>query len=160
VVPTERDHLQITLIDPSRQLPDLQLIALTNRPELASYQALVQAAANRIRREKGRMFLPTVLINGFQTPDEMIQGGIFGLGTNTKLNQWMGRDDISLQLVWELEALGIANLARIKEQRGEQSRAIIDFLRIQDMVAADVTRAQADLQSAAARVQQADRALR
>ena len=45
VVPLEHDHLQITLIDPARPLPDLHVIALTNRPELASYQALVQAAA-------------------------------------------------------------------------------------------------------------------
>ena len=157
VVPLEHDHLQITLIDPARPLPDLHVIALTNRPELASYQALVQAAVARIRRERGRMFLPTVLINGFQTPNEMIEAGIFGIGTNNKLNQWAGRDDVSLQLMWELEGLGIGNLARIKEQRGEQSKAIIDFFRIQDMVAADVTGAQADLQSAAARVEQADR---
>jgi outer membrane protein TolC len=160
VVPLEHDHLQVTLIDPARPLPDLHVIALTNRPELASYQALVQAATARIRRERGRMVLPTVLLNGFQTPDELIQAGIFGIGTNSKLNQFTGRDDVSIQLMWELEALGIGNLARIKEQRGEQSKAIIDFFNIQDMVAADVTRAQADLQSAAARVDQADRSLR
>ena len=76
------------------------------------------------------------------------------------MNQWAGRDDVSLQLIWELEGLGIGNLARIKEQRGEQSKAIIDFFNIQDMVAADVTRTRRDLQSAAARVSQADRALR
>ena len=160
VVPLEHDHLQVTLIDPARPLPDLHAIALTNRPELASYQALVQAAVARIRRERGRMLLPTVLLNGFQTPDEMIQAGIFGIGTNDKMNQWAGRDDVSMQLMWELEGLGLGNLARIKEQRGEQSKAIIDFFNIQDMVAADVTRAQADLQSAAARVSQAERALR
>ncbi len=160
VVPLEHDHLQVTLIDPARPLPDLHVIALTNRPELASYQALVQAATARIRRERGRMLLPTVLLNGFQTPDEMIQAGVFGIGTNRNLNQWDGRDDVSMQLMWELDAMGIGNLARIKEQRGEQSKAIIDFFNIQDMVAADVTRAQADLQSAAARVSQADRSLR
>jgi outer membrane protein TolC len=160
VVPLEHDHLRVTLIDPARPLPDLHVVALTNRPELASYHALVEAAVARIRREKGRMVLPTVLVNGFQTPDELIQAGIFGIGPNNKLNQWTGRDDVSLQLMWELEALGLGNLARIKEQRGEQSRAIIDFFNIQDMVVADVTRAQADLQSAAARVDQAERALR
>jgi outer membrane protein TolC len=160
VVPLEHDHLQVTLIDPARPLPDLHVIALTNRPELASYQALVQAATARIRRERGRMLLPTVLLNGFQTPDELLQAGVFGIGTDSKLNQFTGRDDVSIQLMWELEALGIGNLARIKEQRGEQSKAIIDFFNIQDMVAADVTRAQADLQSAAARVDQADRSLR
>jgi outer membrane protein TolC len=160
VVPLEHDHLQITLIDPARPLDDLIPVGLTNRPELASHQALVQAVAARIRRERGRILLPSILINGFQTPDELIQAGIFGMGPNNKLNQWAGRDDLSYQVMWELEAFGIGNLARIKEQRGEQSRAIIELFKTQDMVAADVTRAQARLQSAAARVSQADRALR
>ena len=160
VVPLEHDHLQVTLIDPGRELADLHMVALTNRPELESHQALIQAALQRIRRERGRMLLPTALINGFQTPDEMIQAGIFGIGTNNKLNQWTGRDDFSFQLMWQLEALGIGNLARIKEQRGEQSKAIIDFFDTQDKVAADVTKSQADLQSAAARVTQAERGLR
>ena len=44
VEPLEHDHLQVTLIDPARPLDDLIPIALTNRPELASQQALVQAA--------------------------------------------------------------------------------------------------------------------
>src|SRR5262249_53383789 len=61
---------------------------------------------------------------------------------------------------WQLEGFGIGNLARIKRQRGQQSRAIIEFRKTQDMVAADVLRALARVQSAAARIQQADRALR
>ena len=160
VDPLEHDHLQITLIDPARPLDDLIPVGLTNRPELASHQAIVQAVANRIRREKGRMLLPSILINGFQTPMELIQAGIFGMGSNSSMNQWVGRDDLSYQPLWQLEAVGIGNLARIKEQRGEQSMAIIELFKTQDMVAADVTRAQARLQSAAARVTQADRALR
>ena len=90
----------------------------------------------------------------------MLQAGIFGLGPNSSLNQWVGRDDFSIQPLWQLEAFGIGNLARIKEQRGNESMAIIEFFKTQDMVAADVTRAQARVQSAAARVLQADRALR
>ena len=160
VVPLEHDHLQITLIDPARPLDDLIPVGLTNRPELASYQALVQAVAARIRREKGRILLPSILLNGFQTPGEFLQAGIFGLGPNSSLNQWVGREDVSVQFLWQLDALGIGNLARIKEQRGEQSRAIIESFKTQDMVAADVTRAQARLQSATARVTQADRSLR
>ena len=96
VVPLENDHLQITLIDPARTLDDLIPVALTNRPELGSQQALVQAVAARIRRERGRMLLPSILINGFQTPYEMIQAGIFGLGPNSSLNQWTGRVDLEL----------------------------------------------------------------
>ena len=160
VVPLEHDHLQVTLIDPNRSYDDLMPIALTNRPELASRAALVQAAMNAVRREKMRPLTPQILINGFQTPNELIQGGMFGLGPNNTMNQWAGRADVSLQPLWQLDAMGIGNLARIKAVRGMQSLAIIDLYRLQDMVAAEVTRAVARLQSATARVSQADRALR
>ena len=90
----------------------------------------------------------------------LLQAGVFGLGANSSLNQWAGRDDVSLQLVWQLDAFGIGNLARIKDQRGEQSQTIVQLYRMQDTVAAEVTEAHARLQSAAARVSQADRSLR
>ena len=59
VVPLEHDHLQLTLIDPAQPLPELQKIALTNRPELASRRELVQAAAERIRRRRCARFSPS-----------------------------------------------------------------------------------------------------
>ncbi len=158
--PLEHDHAQITLVDPGCPLDDLMVVALTNRPELASRKALVKATVEMIRREKARPFTPNILLNGFQTPNEMLQAGIFGLGPNSSLNQWVGRDDFSIQPMWQLESFGIGNLARIKGQRGQESLALIDFYRAQDMVAGDVTRAQARVQSAAVRVLQADRALR
>jgi outer membrane protein TolC len=160
VVPLEHDHAQLTLIDPGRPLDELMPIALTNRPELASHQAMVRAMTEAIRREKWRPLLPNVHLNGFQTPYEMIQAGIFGLGPNSSLNQWSGRLDFSVQPLWQLEGLGIGNLARIKQQRGMESGAMIAFFKAQDGVAADVTRAQARVQAAAAQVYQADRTLR
>ena len=160
VVPLEHDHTQVTLIDPGRSLDDLMPVAINNRPELASRRALVEAAGVAIQREKMRPFLPLVLVNGFQTPGMLLQAGIFGLGPNSSLNQWRGRSDVSLQLMWQLESFGIGNLARIKRQRGTQSRAVADLYQTQDMVAADVTRALARVQSGAARVLQADRSLR
>ncbi len=135
-------------------------IALTNRPELASRRALVEAAEVGVRREKARPFIPQVALNGFQTPMELLQAGIFGLGPNSSLNQWMGRDDFSVQPLWQLQNLGFGNLAQIKAQRGMESLAIIDLYDAQDMVAEEVNRAHARLQSAAVRVVQADRALR
>ena len=161
VEPMERDHVQITLIDPGRSLEELMPIALTNRPDLSSRQAMVKAADYGIRREQARMFLPSVELTGFQSPGGMlIQAGIFGLGPNSSLNQWTGREDVSVQLMWQLEGFGIGNLARIKRQRGQQSEAIVDLRTTQDMVAADVNRALARAQSATARVLQADRSLR
>ncbi len=160
VEPLEHDHTQVTLIDPCRSLDDLMAVALTNRPEVASRRALVQAAGARVQREKMRPLLPIVMINGFQSAGEYIQAGLFGLGPNSSLNQWRGREDVSIQCVWQLENFGLGNLAKIKNQRGSESRAIIDLRNAQDMVAGEVTRAQARVQSAAARVLQADRALR
>jgi outer membrane protein TolC len=160
VVPLEEDHLQITLIDPARPLDELMPIALRNRPELASSRALIGAAEEGIRREKMRPLLPIVMINGFQSAGMYLQAGIFGLGPNSSLNQWVGRDDPSVQLIWQLEGFGIGNLARIKKQRGIESDANIQLRRTQDLVAADITRALARVQSAAGRVTQADRALR
>jgi outer membrane protein TolC len=161
VIPLEHDHLQLTLIDPAQPLPDLQKIALTNRPELSARRALIQAAGERIRREKMRPFLPIILVNGFQASGGMLlQAGVFGLGANSSLNQWVGRNDVSLQLVWQFDAFGIGNLARIKDQRGEQSQTIVQLYRAQDQVVTEVTEAHARLQAAAARVGQADRSLR
>ncbi|HEY2156051.1 MAG TPA: hypothetical protein VGH33_10510, partial [Isosphaeraceae bacterium] len=114
----------------------------------------------RVHRERMRPVLPIVMINGFQAPNEYLQAGIFGLGQNKSLNQWTGRDDPSLQLIWQLEGFGIDNLARIKKQRGDQSRAVIDLFKAQDRVVGEVTRAHAQLQSATARVTQAERSLR
>ncbi|MHB1557935.1 MAG: TolC family protein [Isosphaeraceae bacterium] len=161
VTPLEPDHLQITLIEPGRPLDDLMPIAMTNRPEIASRRATVEAATAAVRREKMRPMLPGIALNGYQSPGGMlIQAGIFGLGPNSSLSQWTGREDVSIQLVWQLENLGFGNLAMIKRQRGEQSRATVVLFRAQDMVAADVMRAHARLQSAAVRVIQADRAMR
>ncbi len=114
VVPIEHDHLQLTLIDPDRPYDELMPIALANRPELVSRAALIGAATNTVRREKMRPLTPQILINGFQTPNELIQGGMFGLGPNNTMNQWAGRADVSLQPLWQLDALGIGNMARIK----------------------------------------------
>ena len=141
VEPLEHDHVQITLIDPGRSLDDLMPVALTNRPELASRQALVKAAEVAIRREKARPLIPNVVLNGFQTPFEMLQAGIFGFGPNSSLNQWVGRDDFSIQPLWQLQNLGFGNLALIKRQRGMESLAIIEFFEAQDMVAAEVNQA-------------------
>ncbi len=160
VEPLAHDPAPITLIDPARGVDDLMPIALSTRPELAARRALAQAAEIDVRREKMRPALPLVLLNGFQSAGMLIQGGIFALGPNSSMNQWAGRDDVSIQLMWQLEGFGIGNLARIKERRGLESQAVIDLRRSQDRVAADVNRALARVQSAAARVVQADRALR
>ncbi len=160
VEPLEHDHLQVTLIDPERSLDDMIPIALTNRPELASHQALVQATLVSIRQEKLRPFLPAALFNGFQTPYELIEVGGYGVGNGGKLNIWSGRDDVSMQFINYADGMGLRNLAWVKAARGMSSQAIVQLFQLQDSIAAEVTRTQADLQSAAARIVQAEREVR
>lgn len=160
VEPLEHDHLQVTLIDPDRSLDDLIPIALSNRPELASHQALVQATLVSIRQEKLRPLLPSALLNGFQTPYELIEVGGYGVGNGGNLNIWSGRFDGSAQFLNYFDGLGLRNLAWIKAARGMSSQAIVQLFQLQDSIAADVTRTQADLQSAAARIAQAEREVR
>jgi outer membrane protein TolC len=160
VEPLEHDHLQVTLIDSDRSLDDLIPIALTNRPELASQQALVQATLVSIRQEKLRPLLPSALLNGFQTPYELIEVGGYGVGNGGNLNIWSGRFDGSAQFLTYADGLGLRNLAWIKEARGMSSQAIVQLFKLQDSIAAEVTRTQADLQSAAARIVQAEREVR
>ena len=159
--PLEHDHLQITLIDPSRGLDELIPIGLTNRPELAANQAEIKAALVRIRQEKMRPVLPSVILTGFQTPGGMApQASIFGTGHGGKMNNWGFRDDVSAQLIWQWTSFGFGNAAMIKKRRGEQSEAIAKLAQAQDTVAAEINEAQARVQSAAARVVQAERSLR
>jgi len=160
VEPLEPDHLQITLIDPGRSLDELMPIALTNRPELASQQAQVQAALVNIRREKMRPFLPIPMLQGFQTPYEQLEFGANGIGRGNKMNLWYPRVDITPGMMFQFEALGMGNAAMVKWMRADASGTMVQLFRAQDMVAADVTRSQARLQSAAARVVQAERELR
>ncbi|HET6880870.1 MAG TPA: TolC family protein [Pirellulales bacterium] len=159
--PLERDHLQITLLDASRPLDDLIAMGLRNRPELAAYQAEIKAAIVRIRQEKMRPLLPTVLITGWETPGGMVpEASFFGTGRGSKFNNWDFRDDVSTQFMWQLDSFGFGNLALVKKRRGEQSQAIAKLMQAQDTVAAEVNQAQAQVQSAAARVVQAERSLR
>lgn len=159
--PLEHDHLQITLLDPSRPLDQLMAIGLLNRPELSAHQAEIKAALVRIRQEKMRPLLPSVLLTGWETPGGMVpEASIFGTGRGRLLNNWDFRDDISAQLMWQWDSFGFGNLAHIKKRRGEQSQAIAKLMRAQDAVAAEINQAQTLVQSTAAKVVQAERSLR
>jgi hypothetical protein len=120
----------------------------------------VQASLTNIRKEKLRPFLPILMLNGFQTPYEQLQFGANGIGRNGTMNNWSARDDIAPGMMFQFESMGMGNAAMVKWMRGEASAAMVQLFRAQDMVAADVTRSQARLQSAAARVAQAERELR
>jgi outer membrane protein TolC len=161
VQPVEPPHLQITLVSLDCPVDDLIPVALTNRPELAAQQALVQAALERLRQERIRPLVPSVLLRGASTPvTGTLAGGLFGGGSNSSLDNWGGRSDIDLQVLWQLQNLGFGNHALVKERRSEHEQSVIELFRIQDRVAAEVAQAHAQARSAAARAVQAESGLR
>ena len=129
VEPLEPPHLRVTLIGVEQPLEELIGIGLTNRPELAGQQALVQQTVERIRQEKLRPFLPNVQVVGNSTPQTTFAGGLFGGGPNDEMGSFGSRFDVDVELVWELKELGFGNQALIRQRQAENDVARLELLR-------------------------------
>jgi outer membrane protein TolC len=161
VDPVEPPNLQVTLVALDRPVDELIPVGLTNRPELAAQQAIVRATLEQLRQERIRPLVPSILLRGSSTNvTGTLAGGYFGGGRNDNLNQFGARGDFDIQVLWELQNLGFGNRARVNERRAENQLAILESLRIQDRVAAEVTQAYAQGQEAAVRVGDAQAELR
>lgn len=161
VEPLEPPHLQVTLLPPDQPVDDLVAVALTNRPELAAQQALVQATLARLRQERLRPLIPSVLLRGNATnPAGTLSSGYFGGGINDQLSAFGGRNSIDVQVLWELQNLGLGNRARINERRAENQLSMVELFRLQDRVAAEAAQAHAQVVSAAERVREAETGVR
>jgi outer membrane protein TolC len=163
VVPLEPAHLRVTLISPQERVDDLIPIGLTNRPELASQQALVQAALARIKQERMRPLIPSLVLQGGpgpSAPGNYLMGGLFGSDAHGAGDPWSLRSDVSVGLVWGLDNLGFGNHALVRERRAEQQQVLVELFRIQDLVAAEIVRAQAQMRFAAERMTRAEFGLR
>jgi outer membrane protein TolC len=157
VEPLEPPHLTVALIAGERSVDDLVTLALTNRPELAAQQALVQASLAQLRQERLRPLVPSILLRGASTnPAGTLGGGYFGGGVNDSLNHFNARSDFDLQVLWELQNLGLGNRARVNERRAENKAAMLELLRLEDRVAAEVVQAHAQVRSAADRLTEAE----
>jgi outer membrane protein TolC len=153
--------LAVTLTGLDRPVDELIPLALMNRPELAAQQALVQATLERLRQERLRPLVPSVLLRGSSTPvTGTLAGGLYGGGPNDFMGNFGARSDFDLQVVWEFQNLGLGNRARVNERRGEHQLSILELFRIQDQVAADVVQSYTLAQSAAGRIKEAEDELR
>ena len=62
------------------------------------------------------------------------------------------RFSVDLQAVWELQNLGFGNRAQVREREGQQRQALLELLRTQDLVTAEIVQAQAEMQRATRRL--------
>jgi outer membrane protein TolC len=161
VQPLEPPHLRVTLVDGERKIDELIPIALMNRPELASQQALVQATLEKLREERLRPLIPSVLLRGASTPvTGTLAGGVFGGGRNDDLSHFSGRGDFDLQVLWEFQNLGFGNRAKLRERRAENQTSVLELFRLQDRIAAEVAKAHAQVSSANSRASDAEKELK
>ena len=54
------------LISPGQEVDNLIPVGLTNRPELGASQAMVQATLVRLKQEKMRPLIPSLVLQGLQ----------------------------------------------------------------------------------------------
>jgi outer membrane protein TolC len=159
--PVEPPHLRVTLLPLDKPVDDLIPVALTNRPELASQQALVQASLRLLRLEKMRPLVPSILLRGWSTPvTGTLAFGYFGGGLNSNLSNFNVRQDWDIQALWTLQNFGLGNRALIKQRAAENQVALTELFRVQDRVAAEVVQAYAQAQTAEARIHEAEAELR
>jgi outer membrane protein TolC len=157
VQPLEPPHLRVTLVSTDQPVDDLIRVGLTNRPELATQQALVQATLEQLRQEKLRPLIPSILLRGASTPvTGTLAGGLYGGGPNSDLSHFGARMDLDLQVLWKLDNLGFGNQALVRQRRADNQLAVLELFRTQDRVAAEVAQAYAQAQSAAARLGDAE----
>jgi outer membrane protein TolC len=158
-IPLEPPHLQVTVIPLQETVDALIPIGLTNRPELESQQAIVQATLIKLRQERMRPFIPSLVLQSSATPTGYLGAGAFGTGSSS-LNSWSGRSEWDAEMVWQFKNLGFGNRGLVTQRRGEQRQALVELFRIQDTVAAEVTQAHAQVQAAAVRVRRAEAGLK
>ena len=160
VEPMEPPHLRVSLLRLDVALDELITRALTNRPELATHQALVQATLHRLRQEQLRPLVPSLLLRGAATNPDTMAAGVYGGGLNSSVNNFGARADFDVELLWQLENLGFGNRAKVDARRSEQRLAQLELFRTQDRIAAEVATAFDQAQSADTRLAEAEIELR
>jgi outer membrane protein TolC len=157
VEPVEPPHLRIPLLPLDKPVDDLIPVALTNRPELAAQQALVQATLRLLRLEKMRPLMPSLLVRGFSTPvTGTLAFGYFGGGLNSDMSNFSMRQDWDIQALWTLQNLGFGNRALIRQREADKRIALTELLRVQDRVAAEVVQAYSLAQTAEGRIRETE----
>jgi outer membrane protein TolC len=159
VEPAEEPALVVSLIDAAAPLDGLLAAGLTHRPELASQQAVVQAALVRVKQEKRRPYYPTVAARGVGSNTPGLAGGYFGGGVNDDVQDFGARFSLDLQAVWEVQGLGFGNRAAVRERESDNRRALLELLRVQDTVSAEIVQAHAQLTRTANRLKAAEAGL-
>jgi outer membrane protein TolC len=158
--PVEPPFVQVTLIPGDPTAAELVPIAINNRPEIASQRELLAAANQRLKQEKKRPFLPSLIMTSNSTTTGLLAAGNLSAGPNAGLGANAPAANFEVAAVWQLQNVGVGNIGRIRQRKAEQNLASIEVTRILFRVRAEVAQALARVQTARARIGQTDEGLR
>jgi outer membrane protein TolC len=133
MAPVEPPECIIHLIPDDIPLDDLVVQGLQNRPELASAEALVQAAAVRRKQARLRPLTPAVFMT--------YAGGGLGGGANAFFGNFGPRGDAEVGLYWELQNLGFTDVALMRRRAAELEISSLEKTRALTQVGADIVAA-------------------
>jgi outer membrane protein TolC len=136
--PIEPHVVQLCLVPKDAQCADLVAQALSNRPELRQNRYLVGEVLQLMRREKFAPLVPSVILGASY--------GGFGGGLGANVTGFSDRVDLDAVAFWELRQLGYGQRAARNTAESRLRQAQIQELATLDLVAREVTEAQAQVQ--------------
>lgn len=131
--PADPVVVPLTLVPAECTLEGLISTAVATRPDLFAERATMQAAAERERQARLSPFIPKTTLE--------YQGGTFGGGINSNLNQFDSRGVAGAQVYWELNNLGFGDAAKVRERRAVVSQQNYRVIELQARIGAEVSEA-------------------
>jgi outer membrane protein TolC len=131
--PADHAVLPIVLVPLDEPLHELVALGLANRPELAEGRSLVGVAEVRLRQARLTPLIPRLSV-GYSSGD-------FGGGINEQTILFGGRGDAWAGVTWQLQGLGLENVARTQTRRTQVNEASLHVQEVAARVAAEVTAA-------------------
>ncbi len=149
----------VDLINPNEELPALIEIAQRTRPELAARIAEISRRDYEYLQAKTRPLFPDVQVR--------FSGGGFGGSTNrydlVKISPGFGpifgRTDFDVIAFWQLDNLGIGNIAKAREKRSERELATLEWHNEQATIREEVVDAYGRMEQAYETMKIAERRL-
>eukprot|EP00913_Durusdinium_trenchii_P028414 g26642.t1 len=125
----------VEFISADEKLETLVAQAVSSRPEVSATYAKMSANWEGVRAEQMRPWIPNLHMG--------VSAGGFGGGSGSRLGGLDGRADVDLLAVWQVRNLGLGTRAARQQANSQYRQAHLEYHRIRDLVAAEVTKAYA-----------------
>jgi outer membrane protein TolC len=149
--PIEEAIPALELYKGNEQLAPLIEHALHGRPEAEQLDALHAAAEEDLKARRFGWFIPSVALS--------YASGEFGGAPGSEIANTDHRDDLSLQLYWQFEALGFGRRAKIEVDEAHVREIGLQRDKLHDAIVAEVREAYASTQSRRGQLPLADAAV-